>query len=128
MNISKKLLITFFQLCLLSPAFAELPVGLNEQSIRTAAVNSFPEYLNLLTIPNDSIANVEGIKLNANQLESLFQTEASPLNSLQTTASLSSWLSTLLIRQRKPSSFIFILMGNPLFPLSGGSRILGNQF
>ena len=73
MNISKKLLITFFQLCLLSPAFAELPVGLNEQSIRTAAVNSFPEYLNLLTIPNDSIANVEGIKLNANQLESLLQ-------------------------------------------------------
>lgn len=55
------------------PAPAPLPATINEASIRAAAVASFPEYLALLALPNDSIASVQDIQVNANQLEKLFQ-------------------------------------------------------
>lgn len=56
----------------LAPAVT-LPAAINEASIRAAAVASFPEYLALLALPNDSIASAQDIQVNANQLEKLFQ-------------------------------------------------------
>lgn len=50
-----------------------LPAAINEASIRAAAVASFPEYLALLALPNDSIVSAQDIQVNANQLEKLFQ-------------------------------------------------------
>lgn len=56
-----------------APSPAPLPGAINEASIRAAAVASFPEYLALLALPNDSIASAQDIQTNANQLEKLFQ-------------------------------------------------------
>ena len=69
----KKVLFFLFQFLMVSAAIAELPASINDQEIRAAALQSFPEYLNLLTLPNDSIASASDIQVNANQLEKLFQ-------------------------------------------------------
>lgn len=69
----KKLLFCVFPLLMVGAAMAELPAGINDQDIRAAALQSFPEYLNLLTLPNDSIASANDIQVNANQIETLFQ-------------------------------------------------------
>jgi len=73
MRVIKKTLFFLFQFLIVSAAVAELPAGINDQEIRAAALQSFPEYLNLLTLPNDSIASASDIQVNANQLEKLFQ-------------------------------------------------------
>ena len=72
-NIVKKFHWLFLQLAITGHAIAELPAGINDQSIRVAAVQSFPEYLNLLTLPNDPIASASDIQKNADQVEKLFQ-------------------------------------------------------
>jgi acetylornithine deacetylase/succinyl-diaminopimelate desuccinylase-like protein len=58
---------------LLAPASspAALPPGLDEEAIRAAAVASFPEFLELLSLPNDSI-NALDIQKNAAWLEAAF--------------------------------------------------------
>ena len=61
------------QWLLISSALAELPNSINENEIRFAAVKSFPEYLELLTLPNDSLASAVDIQKNAIQIEKLFQ-------------------------------------------------------
>ena len=48
---------------------AELPTPLTEQAIRAAAVASFPDYLHLLTLPNVSLGNGEGLPANADWLQ-----------------------------------------------------------
>lgn len=72
-NMVKKFHWLFLQLAITGHAIAELPAGINDQSIRVAAVQSFPEYLNLLTLPNDPIASASDIQKNADQVEKLFQ-------------------------------------------------------
>lgn len=73
MSFSKKISWFFIQFLVSGYAVAELPAGINDQTIRVAAVQSFPEYLNLLTLPNDSIASSSDIQKNANQVEELFK-------------------------------------------------------
>ena len=73
MNIARHLSLIVFQFFLITGALAGLPNGINDQAIRIAAVESFPEYLNLLTLPNDSIASAKDIQVNADQVEKLFQ-------------------------------------------------------
>ena len=73
MSKSRKISWILVQFLLSTTAFADLPSGINDQAIRQAAVQSFPEYLNLLTLPNDSIASVSDMQTNANQVEKLFQ-------------------------------------------------------
>ena len=70
---SRKISWILVQFLLSTLAFADLPSGINDQAIRQAAVQSFPEYLNLLTLPNDSIASASDMQTNANQVEKLFQ-------------------------------------------------------
>ena len=53
--------------------FAELPNGLTESTIRSAAVASFPEYLEFLTLPNDAMVKGDDIKKNAAWLETALQ-------------------------------------------------------
>ena len=65
--------IFYLQWLLISSAIAELPNSINENEIRYAAVKSFPEYLELLTLPNDSLASAVDIQKNATQIEKLFQ-------------------------------------------------------
>ena len=69
----KKIVFIIFQFFFLGNLFAELPNAISEQDIRSAAVKSFPEYLELLTLPNDSIASSIDMQTNANQVEKLFQ-------------------------------------------------------
>lgn len=73
MSLSKKISWFFMQLLVSGYAVAALPAGINDQTIRAAAVQSFPEYLNLLTLPNDPIASSHDIQKNADQVETLFQ-------------------------------------------------------
>lgn len=56
-----------------APLSHSLPAAINEAQIRAAAVESFPEYLQLLSLPNDSLVSAEDIQVNASQLEKLFQ-------------------------------------------------------
>ena len=72
-HVPKKIYWLALQLFVCGYAIAELPAGVNDQSIRLAAVQSFPEYLNLLTLPNDPIASASDIQKNADQVEKLFQ-------------------------------------------------------
>ena len=53
-------------------ATAALPGSIDEVSIRGAAIASFPEYLELLSLPNDSIQSAD-IQRNADWLEKAFQ-------------------------------------------------------
>jgi hypothetical protein len=53
-------------------ATAALPGSIDEVSIRNAAIASFPEYLELLSLPNDSIQPAD-IQRNADWLEKAFQ-------------------------------------------------------
>ena len=69
----KKIVFIIFQFFFLGNLFAELPNAISEQDIRSAAVKSFPEYLELLTLPNDSIASSIDMQTNANQVDKLFQ-------------------------------------------------------
>ena len=69
----KAIALFLFQCFWIAHAQAELPAGINDQAIRAAALQSFPEYLNLLTLPNDSIASAKDIQVNADQIEKLFQ-------------------------------------------------------
>lgn len=73
MNMTKKISCLVLPLVVSGHAVADLPAGINDQSIRVAAVQSFPEYLNLLTLPNDPIASASDIQKNADQVERLFQ-------------------------------------------------------
>src|SRR6266511_3605811 len=52
-------------------ASGALPAGLDDAAISAAAVASFPEYLELLSIPNDSIRPAD-IQRNAAWLETAF--------------------------------------------------------
>jgi acetylornithine deacetylase/succinyl-diaminopimelate desuccinylase-like protein len=54
-------------------ALAALPAAFTEASIRTAAVASFPDYLHLLTLPNISVGNGEGLPANADWLQKAFE-------------------------------------------------------
>jgi acetylornithine deacetylase/succinyl-diaminopimelate desuccinylase-like protein len=56
----------------LSPAFAELPGAIDDAGIRAAAAASFPEYFELLSLPNDSRVAAD-IQVNAAWLERAFQ-------------------------------------------------------
>lgn len=62
-----------FSLFGLTSAWAQFPTQINDQLIRTHAVASFPEYLELLTLPNDAMASARDIQINADHLEKLFQ-------------------------------------------------------
>ncbi|HSB64620.1 MAG TPA: M20/M25/M40 family metallo-hydrolase [Thermoanaerobaculia bacterium] len=53
------------------PAPGALPAGLDDAAIAAAAVASFPEYLELLSLPNDSIRPAD-VQRNAAWLESAF--------------------------------------------------------
>src|SRR5450830_1835817 len=53
-------------------ARAALPPGLDDATIAAAAVASFPEYLEFLSLPNDSIRPAD-IQRNASWLEAAFQ-------------------------------------------------------
>ncbi|MGA7990831.1 MAG: M20/M25/M40 family metallo-hydrolase [Thermoanaerobaculia bacterium] len=53
------------------PARAVLPPGVDDAAIAAAAVASFPEYLELLALPNDSI-KAEDVRKNAVWLEAAF--------------------------------------------------------
>ena len=55
-----------------APAPAVLPTGLDDATIAAAAVASFPEYLELLSLPNVSI-NPADVQRNAAWLEAAFQ-------------------------------------------------------
>jgi acetylornithine deacetylase/succinyl-diaminopimelate desuccinylase-like protein len=54
-------------------ARAEFPSSITEESIRSAAVQVFPEYLSVLSLPNDSMVSAKDIQTNANALDQLFQ-------------------------------------------------------
>ena len=54
-------------------ATAVFPQSITDELIKSTAVASFPEYLDLLTLPNDSIASSKDIQINAERLEKLFQ-------------------------------------------------------
>lgn len=69
----KKILILITHFFWVSVALAELPASINDTAIRSSAVQSFPEYLNLLTLPNDSIASARDMQINADELEKLFK-------------------------------------------------------
>src|SRR5580704_11905719 len=56
----------------LSPAVAGLPGGIDDAGIRAAAAASFPEYFELLYLPNDSRVAAD-IQKNAAWLEHAFQ-------------------------------------------------------
>ncbi|HEX7528585.1 MAG TPA: acetylornithine deacetylase, partial [Thermoanaerobaculia bacterium] len=53
------------------PARAALPPGIDDAAITAAAVASFPEYLELLALPNDSIKPAD-VQKNATWLEAAF--------------------------------------------------------
>lgn len=53
-------------------AHAAMPAGVDEAALRAAAAASFPEFLELLSLPNDSI-NPADIQKNAKWLEAAFQ-------------------------------------------------------
>jgi acetylornithine deacetylase/succinyl-diaminopimelate desuccinylase-like protein len=50
-------------------SFAQLPAGLDDAHIRQAAVASFPAYLDFLAIPNDALAEGDGLQRNAAWLQ-----------------------------------------------------------
>ncbi len=56
-----------------SAALAALPVPLTDTSIKAAAVASFPDYLHLLTLPNISLGNGDGLPANADWLQKSFE-------------------------------------------------------
>ena len=56
-----------------SSAWCALPKAIDEDAIALAAVQSFPQYLHLLTLPNDSLVSAQHVVLNANFLENMFQ-------------------------------------------------------
>src|SRR5580692_4543923 len=55
-----------------SPALAALPGGIDDTGIRAAAATTFPEYFELLSLPNDSRVAAD-IQKNAAWLEHAFQ-------------------------------------------------------
>ncbi|MCM3877342.1 MAG: acetylornithine deacetylase, partial [Thermoanaerobaculia bacterium] len=57
---------------LAAPARAALPPGVDDAAIAAAAVASFPEYLELLSLPNVSISPAD-VQKNAAWLEAAFQ-------------------------------------------------------
>lgn len=72
----KTKLVSLLMLAHLGLSYAATPVfpqGITDELIKSTAVASFPEYLDLLTLPNDSIASSKDIQINAERLEQLFQ-------------------------------------------------------